>query len=503
MAGGSGSAPEEDCGELTGCRKLKREIQAYVKKADQWIKDHQKEFIEEIQGLARIPSVSHPEEAAENAPFGPACRSALDRALERGRAYGFDTEDLAGYAGVISMGDRRNAIGLIAHLDVVPVGDGWIYPPFGATYLPEHDALIGRGVDDNKGSAVMALFVMRMLREWGAPLRHGVALYCGTSEENGMHDMKALRERGHVFPKLSLVPDAGFPVNYGQKGSLNGFIQAKAIGNLLSFDGGSAHNVVPDRAECVIDAEEAAVQAALQKLPDGLRGKITAGKTPEGVRLTAAGQSGHAAFPDGGVNAIAVLAAALVSSNLLTGAAAKAIAGLYALTRDNHGCSEGVFYEDELSGPLTLVYTIAHLKDGVLRVGLDCRYPITCPGGKLRSSLIEAWKALGYTPEDLQLSDPYYIPKESPYVAALQQVYHSLTGSGEPPYTMGGGTYSKAVPNAVSFGPGVKGPSRVRAFLPEGHGGAHGRDEALPMEKVYNCARIYVAALLTLDEILD
>ena len=225
---------------------MKAEIRAYVEKADLWINAHKAEFIEEIQGLARIPSVSHPEEAAKNAPFGTGCRRVLDHALARGRAYGFDTEDLDGYAGVISMGNRSNAIGLIAHLDVVPVGDGWIYPPFGATYLKEHDALIGRGVDDNKGSAVMALFVMRMLREWGVPLRHGIALYCGTSEENGMHDMRALRERGHAFPRLSLVPDAGFPVNYGQKGSLNGFIRADAEGNLISFDAGSAHNVIPD-----------------------------------------------------------------------------------------------------------------------------------------------------------------------------------------------------------------------------------------------------------------
>ncbi len=68
---------------------------------------------------------------------------------------------------------------------------------------------------------------------------------------------------------------------------------------------------------------------------------------------------------------------------------------------------------------------------------------------------------------------------------------------------MGGGTYSKAVPNAISFGPGSREPSRVHTFLPEGHGGAHGRDEALPMEKVCNCAKIYVAALIALDEMLD
>ena len=155
-----------------------------------------------------------------------------------------------------------------------------------------------------------------------------------------------------------------------------------------------------------------------------------------------------------------------------------------------------------MSGPLTLVYTIAHLKNGVLRVGLDSRYPITCPGDGLRASLIKAWDALGYAPEALELSDPYYIPRESLFVTALQEVYHDLTGNDDPPYTMGGGTYSKAVPNAISFGPGTKGPSRVHTFLPEGHGGAHGRDEALPMEKVYNCARIYVAAILTLDQIL-
>lgn len=482
---------------------MKPEIQAYVQKADAWINAHKAEFIAEIQGLARIPSISRPEEAVPDAPFGAECRRVLDHALERGKAYGFDTEDLDGFAGVISMGDRGNAIGLIAHLDVVPTGDGWLYPPFEAVYLPEHDALIGRGVDDNKGSAVMALFVMRMLREWGVPLRHGIALYCGTSEENGMHDMNALRKKGHVFPRLSLVPDAGFPVNYGQKGSLNGFIRANAEGNLLALDAGSAHNVVPDRAVCVIAAEEAMVRSALAKLPDDLREKITAEKAPEGVRLTANGQSGHAAFPDGSVNAIAVLSAALAASDLLTGAAAKAVAGLHQLTQDNHGHSEGVFFEDEISGSLTLVYSIAHLRNGVLHIGLDCRYPITCPGDSLQASLIKAWAALAFAPEELQLSAPYYIPKESPYVTALQEIYHDLTGRDDPPYTMGGGTYSKAVPNAISFGPGSREPSRVHTFLPEGHGGAHGRDEALPMEKVYHCAKIYAAALIALDEMLD
>ena len=91
-----------------------------------------------------------------------------------------------GYAGSVTLGDAENSIGIIAHLDVVPEGGNWIYPPYDAVYLPENDALIGRGVDDNKGPAVAGLFAMRMLREFGHPLRHGIKLICGLSEETGM-----------------------------------------------------------------------------------------------------------------------------------------------------------------------------------------------------------------------------------------------------------------------------------------------------------------------------
>ena len=44
--------------------------------AEKWIADHKEELIQEIQELVRIPSVSHPEEAAPGAPFGAECRKA-------------------------------------------------------------------------------------------------------------------------------------------------------------------------------------------------------------------------------------------------------------------------------------------------------------------------------------------------------------------------------------------------------------------------------------------
>ena len=472
-------------------------------RADQWIAAHREEYITEIQGLARIPSVSRADLGTPGAPFGPDCRRVLDYALERGRFYGFDTADHDGYAGSVTWGDFDNAIGVIAHLDVVPVGEGWVYPPYGATYLPEHDVLIGRGVDDNKSAMVAGLFAMRMLREFGVPMRHGVRLICGTSEETGMQDMQALRKMGHRFPDTSLVPDAGFPVNYAQKGMIDGAIGTACGGNLLQLDAGTVRNVIPDEAVCTIAADIDSVRAALACAEDVDLALTEIASAPEGTRITARGKSGHAAFPAGGDNAIGRLARVLTASGVLEGSCREAIAALADLTNDANGVSEGVAFSDEPSGELTLVYGVAHLKDGQLILSVDCRYPVTMDGVGLESSLRRAWADRGYAVQEFDMSQPFYIPVDDPRVEALMSLYREVTGRDDPPYAMGGGTYSRAVPGAISFGPGMPGSKRdYSEFLPEGHGGAHGRDEVLPIEKVLTCSKIYVAALAELDALL-
>ncbi len=473
-------------------------------RADAWIAEHKEEYISEIQCLSWIPSVSRSDLAAPGAPFGPDCRRMLDFALERGRHWDLEVEDLHGCACSMTYGDPDNAIGVIAHMDVVPVGDGWVYPPFGATYLPEHDVLIGRGVDDNKGSMVAGLFAIRMLREFGWPLKHGLKLIGGLSEETGMQDMKMLTELGYKFPQLSLVPDAGFPVNYAQKGSVDAEISAPCTGNLLAFDSGSVRNVVPDLAECIVALDEAAVRAALAKLDAADTAMLTCTACEQGTRITSTGTAGHAAFPQSSDSAIKRLSRALTLSGILEGSCRNAIASLADLTADPYGQSEGVAYEDEASGVLTLVYGVAHLRDGVLHVSVDCRYSISMDGDKLIADLRGAWAQRGYTETNLKTSKPFYIPKDDPRVKALMDIYQGITGRDDQPYAMGGGTYSRAVPNAISFGPGMPGTvNDWSAFLPEGHGGGHGRDEAIAMSKVYACSRIYVVALAALDELLD
>jgi len=482
---------------------MNEKYEVLKQRAEAWIEEHKEEFIKEIQGLVRIPSVSRADLAEPGAPFGQDCRQVLDYALERGRHYGFATEDHDGYAGSVILGDREHTIGIIAHLDIVPVGEGWNYPPFDGVYLPEYDAMIGRGASDNKGPFVLGLFVMRMIREFGLSLRHGIRLIGGLSEETGMQDMKWLLENGMSCPVTSLVPDSAYPVNFAQKGSVGGEISIGCTGNLLSFDAGSVRNVVPDKAVCVIAADCEDVKKAFGKLDPEWTKPITAESCPEGTKLTAEGRAAHAAGPGAGINAIYVLTRALDASGLLTGDAAKAVHMACDLTSDPYGVSEGVAYRDEESGELTLVYGVAHLKDGRLTLSVDCRFSITLDGAVLSEKMKAAWTDRGFAVDRCSYTKPFYIAKDDPRTVKLQELYHDITGSDAAPYSMGGGTYSRVVPDAITFGISMPTAVDPASFLPEGHGGAHGRDEVLVMEKIWKSAVIYLLAIIALDELLD
>ena len=477
---------------------MKQDMTDLLARADAWIAEHKQEFLDELVAMTRIPSVSRADLAQENAPFGPDCQRMLDHALARGRAYGFDVQDYDGYAGAIMLGDSNHALGIVGHLDVVPVGDGWTYPPFGATYLPEHDAVVGRGADDNKGP------VLRMLRDFGYPLKHGVTLLLGCSEETGMNDMKYLLQTGVTLPKTSLVPDSGFPVNYGQKGSVTAQIEAECEGNLLALSAGTVRNIVPDHAEAVLNMPETEVKRRLAPLREELLRCIQTEAMHEGTRIIAKGKPAHAAFPEGGINAIHLLCSALTQAALLEGSCSDAVRELMLLTEDAYGICEGAAFEDEESGKLTLVYGVAKLAGGKLSVSVDCRYPIHCDEPWLTATLHADWKRRGYRVTHLSASKPYYIPKTDPRIQGLQALFDEITGLQTEPFTMGGGTYSRVLPNAISFGAGMPGYwEKVQSFMPRGHGGAHAKDEVCLMEKVYNCARIYVAALALLDDLVD
>ena len=475
-------------------------------KIESWLNEHKQQIIDELTDWVAIRSVSKPGEAAPGEPFGPECAAMLDHALKSAQAKGFAVENHEGYAGSVYLGDQPDQIGIVAHLDVVPEGNGWIYQPFSAQLIDNTDEnsgyLVGRGTSDNKGMGVMGLYALMCLRDLEIPLKHSVRLLLGTSEENGMEDMKYMAAQcsadpeGHKLPKISLVPDSHFPVCYAQKGRMIVEAVVECGDDILAFEGGNVPNQVADSARAVLsDLEDTTIEE--------LRLDQSVARLESGVMVEAEGKSRHAASPDGSENAIARLACALLDTGTLSPESRVAMRAIRNIMADNYGKALGIDYEDEQSGRLTCVCGMARFNSGRITLTLDCRYPVSFDEGLLRARLCIGMTRLGFAIKRLSLSGTYYMDPGDKLATALRDVYVETTGdTAAENYSMGGGTYSKVLPNAITYGgncPAQAGPDTV---MPAGHGGAHAPDEYISVDALLTAIKVYVNAIVKLDEII-
>lgn len=121
--------------------------------------------------------------------------------------------------------------------------------------------------------------------------------------------------------------------------------------------------------------------------------------TEEGglVRITASGISNHAAFPEGSVNAVNVLAQALSSSGVLERGTLEAAEGIAQMTADYYGAGCQIPFEDKESGSLTCVGSLVSTKDGIITVSFDIRYPVTVKGEEVLKDFEKAANGYGFT----------------------------------------------------------------------------------------------------------
>lgn len=458
---------------------------------ESWIAQNSEPFFRDIAALVNIRSVSAPDETY---PFGAGCAQVLEKALAMARGYGFPGENIDWRCGVSlhsGTGRRKGVIGLFSHLDVVPEGEGWGSDPYCCT---DRDGfLIGRGVSDNKGPAVVALYAMRFLKESGITLQHDLHLFFGCAEETGMEDIEYY-VKNRKTPDFALVADNNYPVCFGEKGILRFTASRKVSGNLREISGAQVVNVVPDKAVALL--EGVSISQARARLADT---GLTAEACEGGVRFTAHGLSRHAAFPEGSVNALHLLADGLSRSGLAKGETEDALARIARLTSDPYGECTGAPFADEVSGRLTCVGSMAHIENGVLSLCYDVRYPVTAKGESVRAALAARFLEEGFTLSALSDDPPSYLPPDEPLVPALCDIAAYVLGKRYEPYTMGGGTYARKLPRAIGFGPNVPGEQNP---FPPGHGQGHQPDECMRKDSLLDGIRAYVYALTALDHLL-
>lgn len=449
--------------------------------------------IRETQGVLRIRSVLDEGKIADGHPLGPDLSRALDDFLARAKRLGFETKNVDNYAGYAEMGSGES-IGVLAHLDVVPEGkeSDWKHPPYAGEI--EDGKLYGRGSVDDKGPAVAALFAMKALRDSGVPLKKRFRLILGLDEESGSRCMLHYNEV-EAQPAFSFSPDASFPVVNAEKGILRATITKKvkvggAYGKpeLASLFGGDRFNVVPDEATAV-----------LKNPPESLKGAcgdLEVKESRDTSTITARGASAHAMEPEKGVNAVQKLLACLKELALAPHdrELASAIQGLAGIGHAGEGL--GIASSDEISGPLTCnlaAINLATSEDGAYKeisAKLDIRYPVTADSDKLIGSMYEATRSANAEIAINTHKKPLYIPETHPAVQILLDAYEAITGDRPKPISMGGGTYCRFMPNAVSAGPIFPGEVEL----------AHQVDEYASLESLRKSTHIYAEALARFNE---
>ncbi|WP_462428207.1 Sapep family Mn(2+)-dependent dipeptidase, partial [Fusobacterium varium] len=143
--------------------------------------DYKEEVIKGIQGAVQIKSVQEP--AKEGKPFGDGPAEALQYFLNLGKELGFEVKNFDNYAGTIEFGEGEETVGILGHVDVVPEGEGWTYPPYSATIAD--GKIFGRGTLDDKGPSMVCLYAMKAIKDSGIKLSRKIRMIIGAHEETG------------------------------------------------------------------------------------------------------------------------------------------------------------------------------------------------------------------------------------------------------------------------------------------------------------------------------
>jgi len=451
------------------------------------VRAYQEDIIRDIFELVAVDSVKT--EAQEGKPFGEGPAEALVKAEAVAKRLGFKTTNLDNYVVYTHSGEGKERIGVLGHVDIVPLGEGWSKKPLGGDR--DEKFIYGRGVSDNKGPCVMSLYALKIVQELGIPLTKEVRIIMGANEESGMQCVKYYREKEGGFD-YAFSPDASFPVTFGEKGSYRATFSASKQGKgtvkLISAKGGNAPNVICPACMVVLEAGAEAnnvKEAFLAYLAaHDLHGKAEEKGAELHLRLE--GVAAHASRPELGINSIshmmAFLGTVLEEVPFVNG-----YNQCVGMAYNGENC--GVDVSDEY-GRLTFNIGMISTEADTITATIDIRYPVTIQDFTPHAeTIVRNFAACGLEIKGARSGKPLFVAPDSPLVKILSDVYVDITGDTvNQPATMGGGTYAKNFDNCVAFGAEFVGDEN----------NIHNVDERLEVEKMLKATEIITHALIRL-----
>lgn len=484
-------------------------------------------ILRDICDLVSIKSVR--DDASPCMPFGTGTAKALDKSLRIAENLGFSVKNGENYVGIadlafesdIDVHERNAALGILAHLDVVPEGLGWSHDPYEC--IIKDGKIYGRGTADDKGPAVVALYAAKAANEISGGLKKPVRVILGTCEETGSEDLDYYKNN-YKMPEMVFSPDAEFPIINVEKGryAIRFTADVKPVMALspevIYFHGGNTQNIVPQNASCCVRFEN---PEALELLNDfanrtssytNVKFEITNGTDENTYIIQAEGIGAHASTPEKGNNAQTALLCLLValynkfrdglcSENRCSDCQMCDTANFFYYAKillqlfphgDTNGRSMGIDFIDERTGSLTLNFGVLNYEFGeTLNCGIDIRYPVI-PLLKdnnyeiLKNTIKSALKRFDFEITSESFTLPHVVDENTYLVQTLLNSYEKFTGNEKKCISIGGGTYVHDIPGGVAFG----------CAMPGTDNRMHGADEFAVIDELITSAEIFTYAII-------
>jgi succinyl-diaminopimelate desuccinylase len=227
-----------------------------------WIDTHFDEQVAFLQSVVRIPTDTPP---GNNAPHAEAIADMVSRFGWQAERHAVPAQAVRDYGmeSITNLIVRRPygdgpTIALNAHGDVVPPGEGWTKPPYGAEI--EDGYLYGRAAAVSKSDFATYIFAVRALEALNAPLKGGVELHFTYDEEfGGLLGPGWLLEQKLTQPDLVIA--AGF--SYQVVTAHNACLQLE-----VTVHGKAGHGAMPETAHDALQAATRILNAIYGQLPE-------------------------------------------------------------------------------------------------------------------------------------------------------------------------------------------------------------------------------------------
>ncbi len=466
-------------------------------KFDKIVDSMKNDIIKATQELVQIRSLEAKPEP--DAPFGREVRECLDRTLEICDKLGMKTENFDGFAGHAEFGEGEEIIGILVHVDVVPEGSGWSHDPYGGEVFD--DKIFGRGTIDDKGPAVAAIYGLKAVMESGEKFNRKVRIIVGCDEESGRWACMKHYFKHAEMPMCGFSPDADFPIINSEKGILIFNLQKEFERNeescccgirIKRIQGGNKVNMVPDYCECELELKKdftERIQKTVEYMKNKLDAKLELVIDGSKCTIKSYGISAHGSTPGKGINAITQLISCICKLPLCVSEQTAYINFL-----DEHigmevdGTSFGVAMSDEVSGKLVFNLGTIDMTEEKGSIGINIRYPVTKTRNDVYDIIKEKIAVSGIRLVEGDEKAPLYVPADNFMIKILQKVYEDVTGQNPELMSIGGGTYARAIKNAVAFGPLFPGKEET----------AHQKNEFIEVEDLIMSTKIYAEAIYEL-----